>query len=90
MEQALWYLFVGTQGGRNRAAIVQAIDEQPSNPNQLAERLELDYNTVTYHLEKLEDYDVVECGQEGYGGLYFLTDQFEQHRDVFEEILEGI
>ncbi|WP_248516690.1 winged helix-turn-helix domain-containing protein [Salinarchaeum laminariae] len=89
MEQALWYLFVGTRGGSTRVAIVRAIDERPRNANQLAETIEMDYNTVTHHLDKLEEHDVVECGQEGYGALYFLTDQFEAHRETFQEILDA-
>lgn len=87
MEQALWYLFVGTRGGSTRVAIVHAIDERPRNANQLAEAIEMDYNTVRHHLETLEEHDVLERGQEGYGALYFLTDRFEAHREEFHEIV---
>jgi DNA-binding transcriptional ArsR family regulator len=87
MEQALWYLFVGTRGGSTRVAIVRAIDERPRNANQLAEAIEMDYNTVRHHLEKLAEHDVIERGQEGYGALYFLTDRFEAHREEFQEIV---
>lgn len=90
MEQALWYLFVGTRGGTTRVSIVQALDERPRNANQLAETVDVDYNTVRHHLEKLEEHDVVEEGQEGYGALYFLTDRFEGHREEFQEILGHI
>jgi DNA-binding transcriptional ArsR family regulator len=68
-------------------AIVRAIDERPRNANQLAEAIEMDYNTVRHHLEKLEEHDVIERGQEGYGALYFLTDRFEAHRGEFHEIV---
>ena len=90
MEQALWYLFVGSRGGSNRAKIVSIIDDRPHNANQLAESLDLDYNTVRYHLEKLESHDVVEAGQDGYGAMYFLTDRFENHREEFREILQHV
>lgn len=90
MEQALWYLFVGTRGGSTRVAIVEALDERPRNANQLAETIDVDYNTVRHHLDRLVEHDVVEEGQEGYGALYFLTDQFEDHRDEFETILSHI
>ena len=46
MEKALWYLFVGMRGGENRARIVEVIDEQPRNANQIADCLDVDYNTV--------------------------------------------
>jgi DNA-binding transcriptional ArsR family regulator len=67
MEQALWYLFVGTRGGSTRVAIVRAIDERPRNANQLAEAIEMDYNTVRHHLEKLAEHDVIERGRRATG-----------------------
>ena len=90
MEKALWYLLAGTRGGKNRARLVRAVDERPRNANQLSEALDLEYNTVRYHLEKLKDHDVVETGGEDYGELYFLTDRFERHREEFETITDRI
>jgi DNA-binding transcriptional ArsR family regulator len=88
MEKALWYLLVGTRGGKNRVRLVRALSERPRNANQLADELELDYNTVRYHLDKLLDHDVVERSEDDYGELYFLTDRFEQNRDQFETIVD--
>jgi DNA-binding transcriptional ArsR family regulator len=90
MEKALWYLFVGTRGGENRVRIVRALDDRPQNANQLSEMLDVDYNTVRYHLDKLEDANVVEAGGNRYGELYFLTDQFETHEQTFEDISEHV
>jgi DNA-binding transcriptional ArsR family regulator len=90
MEKALWYLLAGTRGGENRARIIRTLDERPRNANQLAEQLEVDYNTIRHHLDMLEDHDVVEPGGDDYGKLYFLTDRFEHHRDAFEEIIEHV
>ena len=88
MEKALWYLLAGTRGGENRARLIRALDERPRNANKLAEALEVDYNTVRHHLDVLVDHDVVERGGNDYGTLYFLTDRFEDHRDVFERVTE--
>lgn len=90
MEKALWYLIAGTRGGENRARIIRCLRERPRNPNQVAEELELDYNTVKHHLEMLEEHDVVEKGGSEYGALYFVTDRFEHHSDNFEEITEHL
>jgi len=90
MEKALWYLFVGTRGGKNRVRIVSAIEERPRNANQLAECLDVEYNTVRHHLDMLQEHDVVEPGEDAYGKLYFLTDRFEHHREEFETILEAM
>jgi len=90
MEKALWYLFVGMRGGENRARIVEAIDERPRNANQIADSLEVDYNTVRHHLDMLQEHDVIEAGGDDYGKLYFLTDRFERHREEFDRILEAM
>lgn len=90
MEQALWYLLVGMRGGTNRARIIRLLDDHPRNANQLAEELDVTYNTARHHLDVLMDHDVVERGGEDYGELYFLTDRFERHRDAFERILNHI
>jgi len=88
MEKALWYLIAGTRGGENRARIIELLDEQPRNANQIAEELDLDYNTVRHHLDMLRDHDVIETGGEEYGKLYFLSDRFDYHRDTFEGITD--
>ena len=88
MQKALWYLLAGTRGGENRARLIRAIDDRPRNAGRLGEALDLRYDTVGYHLEKLEDHDVVETGGEDYGELYFLTDRFERHREAFESITD--
>ena len=90
MERALWYLFVGTRGGVNRARIVRSLTECPKNANQLADDLDLAYNTVRHHLDLLAEHNVVEAGNEEYGALYFFTDQFEHHRETFEDITKQL
>lgn len=90
MEKALWYLIAGTRGGENRARIIRLLQDRPRNANQLADELEVEYNTVRHHLEMLEEYTIVEPGGNDYGELYFLTDQFEHHEESFEEITEHL
>ena len=88
MEKALWYLLVGTRGGKNRVRIIRSLDERPRNANQLAETIDVDYNTVRHHLEMLVEHNVLEKGGEDYGAMYFLTDQFEHNRETFENVTE--
>jgi len=86
MEQALWYLLAGTRGGENRARIINSLDDRPKNANRLSEQLDLDYKTVRHHIDMLQDYDIIESGDNDYGEMYFLTDRFEKNRESFEEI----
>ena len=88
MEKALWYLLAGTRGGPNRVRLIRAIEDRPRNANQLAEHVELDYNTVRHHLDMLLEHDVLERSGDEYGALYFLTDRFERHRETFEQVTE--
>jgi DNA-binding transcriptional ArsR family regulator len=90
MEKALWYLLAGTRGGANRARIIRLLDDRPRNANQLAEALEVDYNTIRHHLDVLLDHDVVEAGGEDYGELYFLSDRFEANREAFGRIVDRV
>jgi DNA-binding transcriptional ArsR family regulator len=86
IEKALWYLFAASRGGFNRVRIVRALDQRPQNANELAEDLDVDYNTITHHLDMLQEHDVVEPSDHDYGKLYFLTDRFENHAETFEQI----
>lgn len=90
MKKALWYLIAGTRGGKNRARIIRELDDRPRNANQLADELDVKYNTIRYHLDMLSDHGVVEEGDQEYGKLYFLTDQFEHHREDFESIIDKV
>jgi DNA-binding transcriptional ArsR family regulator len=90
MEKVLWYLLAGTRGGENRARIIRALRDRPRNANQLAEHLDLDYNTIRYHLDTLTDHDVLETSGDGYGKVYLPTDRFENHGEEFERILRQI
>jgi len=90
MEAALWYVLSGTRGGANRARILRAVDERPRNPNQLAEALDLNYDTVRHHLDVLADNDVVRASGDDYGAVYLPTDRVRSHWDVVESITEQL
>ena len=87
MESVLWYVLTGTRGGENRARVLAALVERPQNPNQLAERLDLDYKTVRHHLDVLVEHDIVESSGDEYGAVYGSTERVRDHWDVVEEIL---
>lgn len=90
MEGVLWHLLASSRGGPNRVRILRAIDEQPRNANELAERLDLDYTTVRHHLDVLLENNVVRRAGDDYAAVYLPTDQVRAHWDTVEEILETV
>lgn len=87
MDTVLWQTLAGTRGGPNRARILRALDERPRNANQLAQDVDLAYNTVRHHLQVLEENGVVTSSDASYGTVYLPSDRAEQHWDTVEKII---
>ena len=77
-------------GGPNRARILQALDERPRNPNQLADDLDLAYNTIRHHLEVLERNEIVASSDADYGTVYMPSDRAREHWNTVEEIMSQV
>lgn len=86
MNQVLWWLIAGSKGGINRARVIRLLHERPYNANQITQLLQLDYKTVRHHLEVMKKHQVISSMEEGYGAMYFLTEQMEAKYDEFMEI----
>jgi DNA-binding transcriptional ArsR family regulator len=90
MEAVLWQVLAGTRGGPNRVRILRALDERPRNANQLADDMELAYNTVRHHLDVLEENGIVTSSDEEYGTIYLPSDRARTNWETIEEILEQV
>ncbi|HEX3014367.1 MAG TPA: winged helix-turn-helix domain-containing protein [Methanobacterium sp.] len=90
MRRLLWYLIAGTRGGVNRAKIIKLLNERPYNVNQLAEIIKVDYRTIRYHMDVLEENKIVTSAGEKYGMLYFLSDKMEKNYETFLTIWEEV
>ena len=87
LRQVLWYMLAGARGGANRARILEALRERPSNAHQLAERLGLDYRTVRHHLDLLLRNGLVSRpAGDAYASPYFLSRLLEANLAVYEEV----
>lgn len=90
-KRTLWYLIGSTKGGVNRAKILNVIKFQPSNANQLATQLKVDYKTIVHHLKVLSENSlIITDNKESYGATYFLSPLMEKNYKSLEEILERI
>lgn len=89
MEDVLRSVLEGMRGGETRIRILHAIHERPRNVNRLAKSLDLDYETVSYHLRLLEERDLVTASGDEYGAVYLPTDSLAHHWDLIEELTQS-
>lgn len=90
MDTVLWQTLAGTRGGPNRARILRALDREPRNANQLADDMDLAYNTVRYHLDVLEDNSVIISSDASYGTIYLPSERTRNHWETVEKILSQV
>jgi DNA-binding transcriptional ArsR family regulator len=90
MEAVLWYVLSGTRGGPNRVKILLALRERPRNPNQLANALDLNYDTVRHHLDVLAENGVVRASGDEYGAVYLPSDMVREKWETVETIKDQI
>ena len=83
----LWYLFVGTKGGQTRVRIISQLQNKPSNKNQLAKDLGMDYKGIEHHIKTLEKNNLVTKIGTKYGATYFVSQLFEEGEAAFDEIV---
>ena len=67
-EKELYNLIAIRNGGRTTMRIIDEILISPKNANQLANTLNLDYKTITYHLEIIYKHKYI--SKEKYGNYY--------------------
>ena len=85
-----WVLFVGSRGRINRIRIISALRKRPSNRNQLAIELGIEYKNLQHHLKILEKNNLVTKFGKNYGVIYCVSTLFENSEDVFDEIVDRL
>lgn len=90
MKRVLWYVLGGARGGENRARIIHELSVRPLNLNQLAEKLGVDYRTVTHHANVLKQNSLVVCEGKKYGAMYFLSPRLQSGFELFRGIVEAL
>ena len=82
-----WVLFVGSRGGTSRIRIMSVLRKRPSNRNQLATELGVDYKNIQHHIKILEGNNLVKKIGNKYGVIYYVSALFENSEAVFDEIV---
>lgn len=58
-DKDLLNLIVCRKGGENTIKILECILQKPQNTNQVAKKLKLDYKTVAYHINIIEEHEYI-------------------------------
>lgn len=58
-DKTLAYIITLRSGGKTTARIIDELLKRPYNKNQLAEKLNLNYKTITYHLNIIHEKNYV-------------------------------
>ena len=90
LRRLLFFLLGGSRGGENRARIIRSLREKPSNMNQLAGQLNLQYKAIQHHIRILTNSSLLVSSGEKYGTIYSLTPWFEAHIDIFYQVCEKL
>jgi len=85
-----WILFVGSRGRTSRIRIMSALRNKPSNRNQLAIELGMDYKGIQHHIKILEGNNLVTKIGNKYGATYCVSTLFENNETVFDEIVNKL
>jgi len=89
-KKLFWLLFVGSRGSDTRIRIMSALRKRPSNRNQLAKELGIDYKNIQHHIKILEGNNLVTKFGKNYGVMYCVSPLFENSEFVFDEIVDRI
>ena len=90
LKRVLWYVLGGARGGENRARIIHELSQRPLNLNQLAEKLGVDYRTVTHHARVLVSNSLVVAQGDRYGMMYFLSPRLQANIEIYLEIVKAL
>ena len=74
-DKELLNLILGREGGKTTLKIMDEILIRPYNKNQLANRLKIDYNTVTHHIKIMHQHEYITEEQLGKSYYYHPSEK---------------
>ena len=83
-------IFTGMQGRYTRLKIIKALLDEPSNVNQLSQKLDYDYKTIQRNVRILEENQLIEKAGSGYGGIFFVSELFLKNLSALEQVLKKV
>ncbi|WP_295613618.1 winged helix-turn-helix domain-containing protein [uncultured Methanobrevibacter sp.] len=86
IKNALVFLLLQRKGGKTTAKVIEQLLIRPYNSNQMADALNVSYNTAAYHLRLMQKNKLIERKNSDYGTYYVATESLLKEKDSFEEI----
>ena len=83
-------MFAGTLGGYTRGYILKNISVKPYYAKQLADDLNLDYETTRRHLDILVKNKIITTKKDKFGKLYSISKNMEPNLNDISQIWEKI
>jgi len=83
-------IFTGMQGRYTRMKIIKSLVDEPSNVNQLSEKLDYDYKTIQRNIKILKENQIIEKTGTGYGDLYFVSDLLMKNLGALNAVLNKV
>lgn len=83
-------IFTGMQGRYTRLKIIKSLIDEPTNVNQLAQKLDYDYKTIQRNIRILEENQLIEKAGTGYGGMFFVSELFLKNLSALEQVLKRV
>lgn len=83
-------VFTGMNGRYTRLKIIKILIEEPSNINQLSQKLGMDYKGIQRNMKILHENYLVEIFGEGYGKMYFVSELLMKNLKTLDAILKKV
>jgi len=87
-QQVLYWLILGSKGGKNRARILFSLEKNPMNSNELSKKLKLDYKTAQHHINLLLENKLIVKTGDKYGQVFFVSPQIKKNWSLFKKLFE--
>lgn len=87
LKRLLWQMLAGTRSGYACGFILRKLADKPHNINQLAEALNIDYQTTSHYLDVLVKNGIITTI---YDKIYFLSKDMEANLNDFNQIWKKI
>jgi DNA-binding transcriptional ArsR family regulator len=86
IKRMAYWLLEGTKGGPTRIRLLAILEKKPMNMHKLSQTAEMDYKSIEHHISLLEKNGLIGCMGNGYGKMYFVSDELLAQKEIMAKI----